>query len=255
MNMLGKLKLIVAVVLLTAITPLQAYAVDSSSTNYRVRQVFFGAGGQVNESSPNFTSQVSVGETGVGNFKSSNYQAYAGFNTTSDPFLEIVVTAANLNLGVLTKTTTATANGTFYVRAWQSSGYVIQTSAPPPTDSSSYFMQTNTTPTASTVGTEQFGMNLVANTLPVTFGANPVQANSASIGQAACMNGASYINANHACYNQTNLYNYTNGDIIAWSNASSSSTIYTMSYIFNISGSTPGEAFTFNQNIVATATY
>lgn len=241
--MLGKLKLILIILTIPVVAPLPVYAsITSSSANYSVNQVFFGAGGTLNESSPNYQAQTSVGETGIGNYSSSNYQAYAGFNTTADPFLEIVVTATNLNLGVLSTTSTATANATFYVRAWDSSGYIVQTVAPPPTYSS-YSMATNPTPTSNSVGIEQFGMNLVANTAPISLGSNPQQTTSFAYGTA------------YGNYATANKYAYNNGDTIAKSTENTSSTIYTISYIFNISKSTPGGQYVFDQNLVATAYY
>lgn len=248
--MLGKLKLLGILLVIGLFTPLQAYATGgvptSYSTNYSVNQVLFGDGGDGPtglESSPNYESQVSLGETGVGNYVGgTNYQAYAGFNTTDHPYLEINVTGANLNLGVLSRSSTATTTTTFYVRSWLAHGYIVQTSGAPPTNST-YSMATPATATSSAVGTEQFGMNLVANTTPTTFGANPSQTTTYAYG-------AAYGN-----YATANKYAYNNGDIIAQSTQSTSSTIYTISYIFNISGTTPGGNYTFNQSLVATSTY
>jgi hypothetical protein len=259
MNMLGKLKIFLGVILVSVLIPFPVYAltfpVTSTSPNYQVNQVFFGAGGSDSETSPNYQSQVSIGEQGIGNYTSPSYQTFAGFNTTADPFLELNVTSYNFTFpSALSPSAASTTTSTFYVRAWQSGGYVIQSSGSPPTNGT-YSMATNTIPTASTPGTEQFGINLVANTSPTTYGANPVQTQTYSYGQAACMNTGVYLNSSHACYNQANLFNYTNGDIIAWSNQSTSVTNYTVSYVFNISGNTPGGTYTFNQYMVATATY
>jgi hypothetical protein len=240
--MSGKLKYILTLLIIPLMLPLPVYAVNSSSTNYKVNQILFGAGGTLNDTSTNYSAQVTVGETGEGNVSSTNYQAYAGFNTTEKPYLEAVVTGTNLNLGVLSKSSTATATATFYVRAWDSSGYIVQTNAAAPTNGS-YNMHTNTTPTANTIGTEQFGMNLVANTSPVSFGANPSQTTAFAYG-------AAYGN-----YATTNQYAYNNGDTIAQATKNTSSTIYTISYIFNISGSTPGGQYVFNQNLVVTGYY
>ena len=239
--MLGKIKLLTTL-LVILVFPMPVYAVNSVSPHYSVNQILFGIGGAVNESSPNFKAQVTVGETGQGNYTSPNFQVNAGFNTNEAPYLEVVVTSTNLDLGVLSKSTAATAVATFYVRAWQATGYNVQADSPAPTNSG-YTMHNLSTPTASIPGTEQFGMNLVANTSPVTVGANPSQTTAFAYG-------AAYTN-----YGTTNLYTYNNGDIIAQSTKSTSSTLYTITYLFNISQSTPGGAYVFNQNLVATGYY
>lgn len=256
--MLGKLKLLLIAlgVLIITASSLPAYATTfSTSPNYSVDQVLFGAGGDANtgyESSTNYKSQVALGETGIGNFVGTNYQAYAGFTTTSTPYIQEVVTSANLNLGTLSTSSAATATATFYVRAWDSSGYSVMTASPPPTNGT-YTMASPSTPTTFTPGTEQFGMNLVADTSPTSLttdspvSANPVQTTS------YCCNiayGAAYGN-----YTTTNKYAYNNGDIIAQSTQATSSTIYTISYVVNVASNTPGGAYTFNQSLVATGTY
>jgi hypothetical protein len=264
--MLGKLKLFFLMPFLILISPLQVFATTTySSSHYSANQVFFGSGGgQETDPTNGDVAQVSVGETGVGNFKSSNYGAWAGFNTTADPFLEAVVTAENLNLGVLNTAVTATGTGTFYVRAWNAHGYVVQTDSPPPSTSGHSFA-TNATPTSSTAGTEQFGMNLVADTTPSSLltdspaTSNPVQttvypytapSSCPPTSGDAIAYGCAYGN-----YLTTNKYAYNNGDTIAQSTKSTSDTIYTISYIFNISTSTPAGNYIFNQNLVVTATY
>jgi hypothetical protein len=106
-------------------------------------------------------------------------------------------------------------------------------------------MQALTIPTASSVGTEQFGINLVANTSPTSFGADPqyIPDNTFSFGQVS------------ADYSSPNLYKYVKGDTVAQSTSSSSDTTFTVSYIFNISNVTPGGTYSMNHVLVATATY
>jgi hypothetical protein len=238
--------------------PIQVFATTvSSSSNYQVDQVSFGAGGSDSESSSNYQAQATVGDLGTCSSSSTHpttitpgcnstdYGAYAGFDTTSDPFLEMVVTNSNVSLGVLSASSTSTANGTFYIRAWQAHSYVVQTVSPPPENvENSYALHNLSTPTSSTAGTEQFGMNLVANTLPTTFGTAPQQTTTFSYGQPTTN------------YDTANKYTYNQGDIIASCSSSTSSTIYTLSYIFNINGgTTPSGSYNFNEVLVATATY
>jgi hypothetical protein len=265
--MTGKIKSIFIVAFAILVVPLPVYATTTyQSTNYQTNQVQFGAGGARNLTSSNYGAQVSVGETGVGNYSSSNYQAWAGFNTDSQPFLEAVVTSANLDLGVLSSATTATATATFYVRAWNAKGYVVQTDSPPPTNiDGGHVMTTNSTPAANNLGHEQFGMNLVADTTPASLTtASPASANPQQtlvypytaptscppVSSSAIAYGCAYGN-----YVTPNQYAYNNGDVIAASSVSTSKTIYVVSYIFNISNSTPAGQYVFHDNFVITATY
>jgi hypothetical protein len=230
------------VVLLTL--PAVVSAAQSSSSNFQVNEVFFGSGGELHACSTNFCSKQSAGETAVGNTASANYQAQAGFNTNREPYIEFTVSNTNVDLGTLTPTITQTATATFTVKAYLAHGYSVVNASDPPTNDS-YTMQTLTTPTASSVGTEQFGINLVANTSPTSFGADPqyIPDNTFSFGQVA------------ADYSSPNLYKYIKGDTVALSTASSSATTYTVSYIFNISNVTPGGRYNMNHILVATGTY
>jgi hypothetical protein len=230
------------VVLLTL--PAVVSAAQSSSSNFQVNEVFFGSGGELHACSTNYCSKQSAGETAVGNTASANYQAQAGFNTNREPYIEFTVSNTNVDLGTLTPTITQTATATFTVKAYLAHGYSVVNASDPPTNDS-YTMQTLTTPTASSVGTEQFGINLVANTSPTSFGADPqyIPDNTFSFGQVA------------ADYSSPNLYKYIKGDTVALSTASSSATTYTVSYIFNISNVTPGGRYNMNHILVATGTY
>lgn len=223
-----------------------ANAQQSSSTNYQVNEVFFGIGGELEACSTGYCSKQTAGEMGVGNSKSNNYQAQGGFNTNREPSLELNVSGGS-DLGVLSTGSTATTTGSFTVKTYLASGYVVQTQSDPPTSGlgPTHTFDTPSSPTASAAGTEQFGINVVANTNPTTFGANPVQVpdNTFSFGAAA------------PDYNTTNLYKYTKGDTIASSTSSSGQTNYTISYIFNISNLTPAGAYRFDHVIVATSTF
>jgi len=397
--------LILGVLTLTG-SPAVAYATgQSSSPNYSVDQVYFGTGGELNACSTSYCSKQSAGDLTVGGSNSPNYQIHAGSNTDRQPYLEFVVNTANIDVGVLTSSTTGRANATFSVKSYLSSGYVVQSIGTPPnmgkqstatfnptadtyvlstsattnfgsanpifdsntsyrsllrfdlssipagssinsaalvvqptttiasggmdvhpeldswaentvtwntqptwnasvlatstspvagtsltiplptsaitpganndfglgysvasfisriasredatnppqlvvtyTDPQGTVMTAPSTPTASSSGTEQFGINLVANTSPATFGSNPAQIPNStfSFGQAA------------SGYNTPNLYKYVNGDTVASSSSSSGETDYTISYIFNISSTTPGGTYTMNHVLVATSTF
>jgi hypothetical protein len=237
-------KIALLVVLVLMVMPAVVLAAQSASSNYQVEEVFFGSGGELNACSTNYCSKQSAGEITVGNTASTNYQAQGGFNTDRQPYIEFDVSNSNINLGTLSTGSTKTATATFTVKAYLAHGYTVTNASPPPSNGS-YTMHTLTTPTAASAGTEQFGINLVANTSPTSFGANPSQQpdNTFSFGQ---------VNSD---YSTPNLFKYVNGDTVAFSNQSTSDTTYTVSYIFNISNVTPGGTYTFNHVLVATATY
>jgi len=220
------------------------FAQQSSSTNYSVNELIFGSGGSIDPASSNYSALATIGASAVGNLSSTNFQAYGGFQTTDEPFLELVVTPDTIDLGVLSSATTATTTGTFYVRTYLASGYTV-TSAGLPTILGGPTIAPMTATAASSAGTEQFGINLVANTSPTSFGADPVQVPSASFsfGQAS------------ANYATTNVYRYNELEEIAYSNSSSGETDYTISYIYNIGSVTEAGLYTLNHSIIATSTF
>lgn len=225
------------------LAPVSAHAASSSSTNYRVDQTFFGSGGELDAQSNSFRARQTAGELAIGNATSANYQVYAGFNTTEDPFIEFVVTGSNIDLGYLSTTQASSATGTFYVRAWQAGSYVVRTESDPPTNTSGGSQITPmAAPATSSPGTEQFGINLRNNTNP-DVGADIQQVHDFSTGTVA------------AGYNAIDNFKYAKGDVIAQSASSSGTSIYTISYLFNINEVTKSGEYRFNHILVATGTY
>lgn len=228
----------------------RAFADSSASPNYQVDQTFFGSGGELDASSANYRAKQTAGEVGIGNTASANYQAYAGFNTTDEPFIEFFVTTSNVDIGYLDTASPTTTTGTFYVRAWQAEGYAVRTEADTPKNiHGAYNLAPMSAGGASSPGTEQFGINLVKNTNfcgpSCDVGTDPVQVpdNTFSFGVA------------EPGYNTSNNFRYNKGDVVARSAKSTSVTIYTISYLYNISPVTPAGEYNFAHNLVATGTY
>src|SRR5580698_9408601 len=228
------------------------YAAQSHSTNYEVNEVQFGAGGLLNASSANYQAQQSVGSTGAGTTSSANYGANAGFLTPNEPFLSMVVNPATINLGTLSSTTTATGTATFSVRAYVDSGYVVLSMNNPPVNEEGKYLSTIPTAAASSVGTEQYGMNLVqnltscANPAPANFGANPVQIPTSAYANGQAASG----------YNTCGLFQYNKGDTIAESSGNGwGQTDYTISYMVNINQVSKAGSYTMTQDLVAVATF
>jgi hypothetical protein len=218
------------------------YAAQSASSSYSVDQVFFGNGGELNACSASYCTKQAAGETTVGNTSSTTYQAQTGFNIDRQEYIEFNVTNANVDLGTVTSGAVAKGSANFYVKAYLSSGYNVTVNGPAPTNSGHQI--TPMTGSGSTPGTEQFGINLVANSSP-SVGASPVQVPSTAYSFGVAATG----------YDTANTYKYNNGDIIASAPKSSGETDYTISYIMNISNVTPGGTYTTAQSLVATATF
>jgi hypothetical protein len=228
---------------LAAVVSVMPALAQSSSPNYSVDEYFFGVGGELDASSPNYRGQQSAGELGVGLTEGSSYEAQAGFNTTFQPFLEFTVNASTTSLGYLTTDTAATTTGTFTIRAYQSSGYYIYNASQPPTYQGETLNPLSSGGTSSP-GTEQFGINLVDNSSP-NVGANVVQSPDSSFS----------FGAPAANYGIVNTFRYNVGETIASSSQSSGASIFTVSYLYNISPLTPAGLYVFNHDLVAVASY
>jgi hypothetical protein len=217
-----------------------------SSTNYQIEEDYFSSGGNVTSSSASYVARDAIGNIGVGssNADGTNYRNQSGPITTNFPSLSFSVGTSSVGLGTLSPASTATGTATFSVLNYTSYGYIVVINGNTPT-SGANSLDGLSSQTSSSAGTEQFGINLVANTSPVSFGANPSQVPSSSFSYGSAASG----------YNTTNLYKYVSGDTIAQATQSSGQTNFTISYIANISGSTPAGQYTATQNLVVIPTY
>jgi len=230
--------------------PARVFAQTSSSTNYSVTETEFGIGGELDTSSANYRAQGSAGALGVGDTSSTNYGASAGFINPNEPYLEMVVTSGTVSLGNLTDSTTGTGTGTFYIRTYLDSTYSVYTMSPTLTSEGGATINAMSSTAASSVGTEQFGINLVANTSPATFGADPVNIPDDTFADGDAATG----------YDTVNQFRYVQGEAIATSpktatNEAVGRTNYTISYIANIAILTEAGTYTMNHDLVAVATY
>lgn len=218
---------------------------QSSSSNYRIDESFIGSGGLIDANSTNYNLRASLGDTGIGNAGSTNYQVYGGYTTTSEEYIEVFVDGTPIDFGAINDQSTATGTGTFYIRSYLAQGYSVFSSGSPPTSENGDVIEEKSTLGAPTVGVEEFGFNLVANTSPTTFGAAPQQVpdNTFSFGYVA------------TGYNSANQFKYVEGQRIAQSDSSSGQTTYTISYIINRAFLTPAGTYTMDHAIIATATY
>jgi len=213
------------------------------SANYQLIEPVVGGVGSNNSSSANLQVRTSGALIGSGTSSDTGAQIEGGHQTTGNPALSFGIVNANVTFGTFSPTSTATATSSFEVSDYTSYGYIVQIFGTPPTNSSNgYSIAPLKTNAASIAGTDQYGIDLVANTQPTTFGANPY------FGQF----GSGSIAPN---YNTANSYRFDNGDEIAYSGKSSGLTTYTISYIVNVGSLDPGGQYQATQNIVCTATY
>lgn len=247
-----RIKQILAALILCVLTAVSVSpAVDagpqqSKSTNYGVSEVNFGSGGDVHVCSNSYCSKQSAGELTVGNTKSSNYQAQAGFNTDRQPLLEVSVNGGQFDLGVLDSTTVKYASTTFSVRTYPAYGYNVIISGQSPANNapSAHVLTPMSTADVSRPGTEQFGINLKQNTTPAV-GADPQQVPDSTFSFGAPATG----------YGTADNFKFNNGDIIAQSPKSSGQTTFTMSMIENVATTTPGGAYYGQLALIVTPTF
>ncbi|MBX4191078.1 hypothetical protein KW794_03235 [Candidatus Saccharibacteria bacterium] len=222
-----------------------------SSTNYSANEVFFGSGGDNNQSSANYNASVAAGALGVGRYSSANYIAYSGFLTPGEPFLELGIDSSAVDMGNLDPATTVTGAGLFHVRAYINTGYTVQTLSQPPSYTSgaqTHSLSAMSSLAASSVGTEQFGINLVHNTSPANFGTDPSPQPNGTYATGIAAPG----------YDTADQFKYVVGNTIAKTPSGSSGwglTNYTIAYIANASIITPAGEYKMVQDLVAIATY
>lgn len=210
-----------------------ALAETSTSPHYQVSDTQFGATSSSESCSGAYCARASIGDmTDGGVSKSPTSTARFGSVTDSDPLLEVIVDPGVSNLGNLSAQSTAFKTTTVKVRNYLSDGYTLQIVGSPP-KYGNHTLSTLTTPTTATPGTEQFGINATANTVP-NVGADPLQVPSSqtSFGQ---------VNDD---YKMQNKFKYVDGDVVAHSDSESGRTDYTISMIVNISNSTPAGHYT-----------
>ncbi len=235
------------------------FAQQATSPNYKVDETLFGTGGELDATSPSYRAQSSLGALGVGAVSSANYDAIAGQLSSDVPFLEMTVSNASVDFGDLSDTTTSYGAATggpcgcsFTIRTYLSSSYVVLTMSNPPTSEGGAVLDAKTTQGApsSSSNTEEFGINLVANTLPGTFGADPANQPDDSFADGTATTG----------YQTTNQFKYTAGDIVVHSpetagNQAIGQTNYTISYIAKKKTLTEAGTYSMNHDLVAVATY
>jgi hypothetical protein len=241
-----RVRQLLTLLLMAALLTTPVAATDfPASTNYRFDETSIGTTNNLESASTNFKDQTGAGDTAVGASSSTNFQTQAGSDTSHDPNLTFTMNTGSAAFGTFSPTAASTATTTFSVINYTSFGYVVQVAGNPPSYGSNQIDAMSAT-AASQPGTEQFGINLVANTSPISFGANPdngTSPNDFGFGQVA------------PNYSTPNQFRYVAGETIAQAPKSSGRTNYTISYIANVTNLTPGGTYNSDQTLIVTGTY
>jgi hypothetical protein len=221
---------------------------QGTSNSYRIDESFIGPGGTLESNSSSYKldpGQSSLGNSGgVGESGSTSFTAQSGSTTTSDPRLSCTINSGSLSFGGLSTNVTSTAAASFSVLNYTSYGYNV-TLIGNPLNNGAHTLSAMSSNGTSQTGTEQFGINLKSNTVPVV-GSDPVQVPSP---------GSFSFGAPTANYDTANSFRFVPGEAIASASKSSGQTDYTISYIINASIDTPSGNYAGNQTILCTGTY
>lgn len=206
------------------------HAETSSSPNYQMTETQFSASQQ--SCSGQYCAQTSIGSPASGTPTASSTAKFEDI-TNNNPLLDVIIEPGDSNLGTLTTQGTATKTTIIKVRSYLiGGGYELQIMGDPP-NYNGHTLNALTTPTNSSPGTEQFGMNTVANTSPA-IGANPLQT----------PDGQQIFGIATPDYQTANKFKYVSGDTVGKGVTSSGQTDYTLSMIVNISSATPAGHYT-----------
>lgn len=212
-----------------------------SSTNFQFNETSLGGIGTADTQSAGYKALTSGGIIGFGTTVGTGFQTQVGNETTSDPTLSFAVASSSIAFPTFSPTIASTNTSTFAVSNYTSYGYIVQVLGTPPTNGA-HTIDAMAATGPSTAGAEQFGINLVANTSPVSFGTNPDQ-------------GQFGFGTASANYGTSNNFRYVSGETVALAPKTSGVTVFTMSYLVNVSSITPGGQYSAYQTILCTATF
>lgn len=215
-----------------------------TSSNYSIGESSFSSGSFLDSSSSQYQAKATVGETVIGNVTGSDYQLYGGFTTTDQPYLEFYFNTTLIDFGLFDENSTSSGTATMSVRSYLADGYSVHINGDTLTNENGDQIAAMASATSSVTGDEQFGLNLVANTIPVV-GADPVQQPDASFGFGDAAAG----------YDTPNVFKFVPGEAVAYSPASSGQTDYTISYIVNVSPITPAGVYEAEHSYVVVASF
>ncbi len=148
------------------------------------------------------------------------------------------VSGTTVDLGSGSPSGTSTGTSVFAVSTNANTGYNVTVNGTTLT-SGSDTIDALTSNAGSSVGTEQFGINLVSNSTP-------------SVGSAATGSGTGAAETN---YDTADSFRFTDGEQVASAAAATNANAFTVSYIANVAGVTEPGSYTTNLNYIATANF
>lgn len=223
--------------------PLNNLWAKMDSINYTIYADVFSGGGSENSVSNNYGLQDTIAEAIIlsATSTSANYGIKAGFREMyPDQYLTFSIADTDIDLGTLSASAVKTDSNTMVINTNAFNGFTITVSGSTLTSGAYTIAAIGSTAAASTVGTEQFGINLVANTSP-SVGANP--SGTSPIGSAANQ------------YNRADYFAFNSGATVATSTSPINQTTFTASYMANISSATEAGTYVTTLTYSATANF
>lgn len=150
------------------------------------------------------------------------------------------IAGSSVSLGTLTDSTTGSGTSVMAVSTNAVSGYAVTINGATLTSGGNTITAiTAGGGSASSQGSEQFGINVRDNATP-NVGADPTDSTNLSYGTG---------------YGTVDSYKFVTGNTVVSKNAASNSTAYTVSYIANVAGTTEPGTYTGTYTYIATATF
>lgn len=199
----------------------------STSETYQVTETDFSATSLSENCSGQYCARASIGDVSDTPAQATGGSIQFSPAQGDEPRLEVIVETGESNLGDLSTESTATKTMVVKIHNYLGGGYTLQIDGNAP-KFKNHTLATPGSPVASDPGTEQFAINVVANTMPAV-GAAPVQVPTDQ----------GVFGVVEDAYKTANLFKYTSGEVIARSDTESGRTDYTISMIVNISNATP----------------
>ncbi|MDX9893440.1 MAG: hypothetical protein RB292_03425 [Patescibacteria group bacterium] len=222
--------------------PLNIWA-RMESDNYVIYADVFSSGGLSTSTSDTYSLHDTIGEAIIlsATSTSANYGAKVGFQEMyPGEFLSFAIPDPAVDLGTLSDSATKSDSHTMIINTNATNGFAVTVSGSTLTSGVNTIAAIGATASPSTIGAEQFGINLVANNAP-SIGADP--SGSAPIGAAA------------SPYDTADQFAFNSGDVVASASSLVNQTTFTISYIANVSTATAQGNYSTTLTFAATANF